>query len=142
MTPEEELERYNAERADPDRAEGTERGKAAVKEFVAALLQRRKGDSGIGSMPFIQACAFTFFKYLAELPEADPGNDPLYNCPILTVWRTKEGSIQFGGNIIADRQAKGNAVGSILADAMSVLLSPFKDLDKQLYERIREDSDP
>jgi len=97
---------YLESQKNKQRQESTVVGKQAVKYFVKAINIRLKAESksdGVNRQDIDDKygyCAFFFFKWLAEIKEFDKLNTPIFNVPIITIWRRWDGKIQICQNMI------------------------------------------
>lgn len=86
------------------RASSTDAGKRSVENFVKALNIRLKHEVKFHGSHHLNIdnkyafCAFFFYKWLAEVPEFDKNNTPLFNVPIIVIFRDHKGKVRFSHN--------------------------------------------
>ena len=105
---------YDESQKDAERIRATDNGKRAVRDFVDAFNRRQradrrytaaKKDCELDTESRYASAAYFFFKWLAEIPEFDRMNTPIFNVPIITVWQQWNGKIHYIHNILSQRNA-------------------------------------
>lgn len=95
-------EEYKAGEKEPRRIEGTNIGKAAVREFVRGLELRESSPYEPGAeaqQHKVATAAFHFFKWLAEIPGYGSREDQ--SAKVLVTWKDEDGNVYYVSNMLA-----------------------------------------